>query len=171
MSAGVQADMAHYRTSMSSPVGTLTLVATEAALVAIRWGGEGDGRTRLASVTDAPDHPILAMATAQLAAYFAGARTVFDLPLAPSGTPFQQAVWLALITIPFGETRSYADIATAIGRPTATRAVGAANGRNPLPIVAPCHRVIGANGSLTGFGGGLANKRILLDLERRDLFA
>jgi methylated-DNA-[protein]-cysteine S-methyltransferase len=109
---------------------------------------------------------VLDAATVQLREWFAGRRTTFDLPLAPAGTPFQLAVWSRLVTIPFGETRSYADIARAIGRPTAVRAVGAANGRNPLPIVVPCHRVIGRNGSLTGFAGGLDTKRYLLDLER-----
>lgn len=162
--------MTHYSKTMPSPVGALTLVAADTALVAIRWKGEGDGRTYLADVADAPDHPVLRAAEDQLGAYFAGERTAFDLPLAPAGTPFQQAVWRALLDIPFGETRSYRDIACALGQPTATRAVGAANGRNPLPIVAPCHRVIGADGSLTGFGGGLDTKRWLLAHERRDLF-
>ena len=102
----------------------------------------------------------------QLAAYFAGELTRFDLKLAPSGTPFQLAVWQALETIPYGETRSYGDIARQIGKPEANRAVGAANGQNPLPIVLPCHRVIGTNGSLTGFGGGLECKQFLLRLEQ-----
>lgn len=163
--------MNHYRISLPSPVGELTLIATDAALVAIRWAGEGEGRARVATPVNAPDHPILVAAATQLSEYFTGGRRTFDLPLAPAGTPFQQAVWRALLAIPFGETRSYADIARALGRPTATRAVGAANGRNPLPIVAPCHRVIGADGSLTGFGGGLANKRLLLEHERQDLFS
>lgn len=102
----------------------------------------------------------------QLGEYFAGTRTRFDLKLAPNGTPFQLQVLDALQQIPYGETRSYLDIATGIGKPKAVRAVGAANGRNPLPIIIPCHRVIGADGSLTGFGGGLPTKRFLLDLER-----
>ena len=102
----------------------------------------------------------------QLGEYFAGTRKRFDLKLAPHGTPFQLQVLKALQQIPYGETRSYRDIATGIGKPKAVRAVGAANGRNPLPIVIPCHRVIGADGSLTGFGGGLPTKRFLLDLER-----
>lgn len=163
--------MTHYQTSMSSPVGTLTLVATDAALVAIRWQGEDDARARVPTPVAAPDQPVLRAAAVQLEEYFAGDREVFDLPLAGAGTPFQQAVWRALVTIPFGETRSYRDIAVALGQPTATRAVGAANGRNPLPIVVPCHRVVGADGSLTGFGGGLENKRWLLGHERRDLFS
>ena len=96
-----------------------------------------------------------------------GSRTSFDLPLAPRGTPFQRAVWAALLEIPFGETASYGELARAIGKPSASRAVGAANGRNPLSIVIPCHRVIGADGSMTGYGGEISRKRILLDLEAR----
>ena len=163
--------MTYYRKTMPSPVGELTLVATDAALVAIRWQDEDDARARVPTPADAPDHRVLRAAETQLAEYFAGRRTVFDLPLAPAGTPFQQAVWRALLAIPFGETRSYLDVARTLSQPTATRAVGAANGRNPLPIVAPCHRVIGANGSLTGFGGGLDNKCWLLAHERRDLLS
>src|SRR5690606_32489233 len=102
----------------------------------------------------------------QLGAYFAGELQAFDLPLAPEGTPFQRTVWQALQSIPYGQTISYGELAQEIGRPTASRAVGAANGRNPLPIVIPCHRVIGGNGSLTGYGGGLRFKKALLSLER-----
>ena len=102
----------------------------------------------------------------QLREYFQGKRTTFDLTLHPKGTPFQKAVWKALAAIPYGETRSYGDIAKAVGRPAAVRAVGLANGRNPLPIVVPCHRVIGASGRLVGYGGGLAVKQALLDRER-----
>lgn len=102
----------------------------------------------------------------QLREYFDGKRTAFDLALHPKGTPFQKAVWKALLTIPYGETRSYGDIARAVGRPAAVRAVGMANGRNPLPIVVPCHRVIGAGGTLVGYGGGLPVKQALLDHER-----
>jgi methylated-DNA-[protein]-cysteine S-methyltransferase len=109
--------------------------------------------------------PTLAPVLRQLAEYFAGDRKQFDVPLAPRGTPFQLEVWRMLQRIPYGETRSYADIARSIGRPAATRAVGAANGANPIPIIIPCHRVIGTNGALTGFGGGIAVKRRLLDLE------
>ena len=101
----------------------------------------------------------------QLAEYFAGRRRTFSLKLAPEGTEFQQSTWRALVEIPYGETVSYAELARRIGRPAASRAVGAANGANPLPIVVPCHRVIGADGSLTGFGGGLPIKRALLELE------
>jgi len=106
-------------------------------------------------------------AAIQLQEYFAGKRTRFDLPLAPRGTAFQKAVWAALLRIPFGETASYGELARAIGKPSASRAVGAANGRNPLSIVIPCHRVIGADGSMTGYGGEISRKRILLDLEAR----
>ncbi|WBH15370.1 methylated-DNA--[protein]-cysteine S-methyltransferase [Sphingomonas radiodurans] len=152
-----------------SPTGDLTLVATDAGLAAILWDDDARMQARYAPRVAAPDHPVIAAATRQLNEYFAGTRTAFDVPLDPTGTEFQRAVWTTLLAIPYGETRSYRDIARAIGRPTATRAVGAANGRNPLPIIAPCHRVIGANGALTGFGGGLPNKQLLLALERRVL--
>jgi methylated-DNA-[protein]-cysteine S-methyltransferase len=102
----------------------------------------------------------------QLREYFQGKRTAFDLRLHPKGTPFQKAIWKALLDIPYGQTRSYGDIAKAVGRPKAVRAVGLANGRNPLPIIVPCHRVIGANGRLVGYGGGLPVKQALLDRER-----
>jgi methylated-DNA-[protein]-cysteine S-methyltransferase len=111
------------------------------------------------------DDALLEPARRQLAEYFAGERTEFDLPLRPAGAPFQLRVWEALLTIPYGETASYGEIAREIGHPTAFRAVGAANGQNPIAIVVPCHRVIGSNGSLTGYGGGLPAKRALLDLE------
>jgi len=109
----------------------------------------------------------LAEAADQLRGYFAGTRSAFDLPLAPRGTPFQQAVWQELLAIPYGATSTYSTIAERIGKPAAVRAVGAANGANPIPIVIPCHRVIGANGSMTGFGGGIDVKRQLLALEAR----
>lgn len=157
--------MALSTTTMPSPIGTLTLVAGEAGLVAVLWPDEDPARVRLGPLRDDDGHPILEAAAAQLQAYFAGTLTQFDLPLDPRGTDFQQSVWQALRMIPFGETRSYADIARAIGRPDAVRAVGAANGRNPLSIIAPCHRVVGSTGALTGFAGGLAAKRWLLDHE------
>ena len=109
--------------------------------------------------------PLLLDAAAQLRAYFAGDLREFDIPLAPRGTEFQRRVWTAVSTIPYGATTSYSEIAAAVGRPSACRAVGAANGRNPLPVIVPCHRVIGAAGALTGYGGGLERKRTLLDLE------
>ena len=152
--------------TIPSPTGDLTLIASDAGLAAILWDDDAAMQARYAPRRADPDHPVIAAAVSQLEEYFAGTRTTFDLPLDPVGTEFQRDVWRALLTIPYGETRSYADIARAIGRPTATRAVGAANGRNPLPIVTPCHRVIGSNGTLTGFGGGLPNKQLLLALER-----
>lgn len=159
--------MPYASTTIPSPTGALTLIASDAGLAAIQWQMYAPGSARFQPCADDPDHPVIAAAVTQLGEYFAGTRTAFDLPLDPTGTPFQRAVWDQLLAIPYGETRSYADIARAIGRPTATRAVGAANGQNPLPIVAPCHRVIGSNGALTGFGGGLPNKILLLELESR----
>jgi methylated-DNA-[protein]-cysteine S-methyltransferase len=110
-------------------------------------------------------HPVVREAMGQLASYFAGQRMEFDLPLDPAGTEFQKRVWKALSGIPYGETRSYSELARSIGKPAAVRAVGAANGRNPIGIIVPCHRVIGASGKLVGYGGGLPMKRMLLDLE------
>jgi methylated-DNA-[protein]-cysteine S-methyltransferase len=159
--------MTLHRKTIASPVGELTLVASDDGLVAILWEDDAPDRVRLGALVDTPGHPLLAQTERELGEYFAGRRTRFSVPLDMHGTDFQQSVWRALLTIPFGETRSYADIATQIGRPTATRAVGAANGRNPISIIAPCHRVIGANGSLTGFAGGLAAKEYLLGLESR----
>ncbi|MNF83155.1 Methylated-DNA--protein-cysteine methyltransferase [compost metagenome] len=136
-------------------------------LVAILWENDKPGRVRLGAMVDAPDNPVLVRAAGQLREYFAGARQHFDLELEFSGTEFQKKVWAALLTIPFGETRSYSQIAEQIGNPSAVRAVGAANGKNPISIIAPCHRVIGASGKLTGFAGGLEAKALLLTLERR----
>ena len=150
---------------LPSPVGDLTLVASDRGLVAVLWPDDDPGRVRLEASTQQPDHPILAQAASQLDDYFNGTRRSFDLPLDFRGTAFQQRVWAALLAIPYGETRSYGDIAAAIGQPTASRAVGAANGRNPISIIAPCHRVVGSNGALTGFAGGLETKIWLLDHE------
>ena len=153
-----------YYTWVESPVGRLLLAGSD-ALSRIAFP---HGANSIAPQADwkPSDAPFLREAAAQLDEYFRGARREFDLDLKPTGTAFQLAVLNALATIPYGETRSYGEIASQIGRPKAVRAVGAANGRNPLPIVIPCHRVIGADGSLTGFGGGLETKRYLLDLER-----
>jgi methylated-DNA-[protein]-cysteine S-methyltransferase len=140
----------------------LTLVASDADLVAILWQDDAPSRVRIGEAMENVDHPTLRATATQLGEYFAGTRMTFDLPLDPHGTDFQRAVWQQLSAIPHGETRSYADIARALGQPTATRAVGAANGRNPLSIVVPCHRVVGSNGALTGFAGGIAAKRWLL---------
>ncbi|KAA9130213.1 methylated-DNA--[protein]-cysteine S-methyltransferase [Marinihelvus fidelis] len=145
---------------MNSPIGPLQLVADNGHLVEIRFPGQ-----HLEAAPGQPGDPALAAARSQLEEYFAGQRRQFDLPLAASGTAFQQQVWRALAAIPYGQLRSYRDIALSIGRARAVRAVGAANGRNPLPIVVPCHRVVGADGSLTGFAGGLETKRQLLELE------
>ncbi|MCP3734735.1 methylated-DNA--[protein]-cysteine S-methyltransferase [Sphingomonas sp. RP10(2022)] len=154
-------------TIMPSPVGALTLVASDAGLVAVLWENDDPLRVRLGPLVEDAAHPVLRAAADQLRGYFAGERTSFDLPLDWRGTDFQKAVWAALLTIPYGETRSYGALARAIGRPSASRAVGAANGRNPLSIVAPCHRVVGSGGHLTGFAGGLEAKSLLLALERR----
>ncbi|KQR80971.1 methylated-DNA--[protein]-cysteine S-methyltransferase [Sphingomonas sp. Leaf343] len=148
-----------------SPVGTLTLVAAGDWLRAITWPDDPPARVRLPPMVARDDHPVLKQAMAQLTEYFGGRRRVFDLPVRPTGTTFQQRVWQELLAIPFGETRSYVEIAGRIGSPMAARAVGAANGRNPISIVIPCHRVVGANGGLTGFAGGIEVKRRLLALE------
>jgi methylated-DNA-[protein]-cysteine S-methyltransferase len=153
-----------YKT-MESPIGELTLVASDAGLAAILWENDNPHRVRLNIVAENDSHPVLVETERQLGEYFAGKRTRFALPLDFSGTEFQRTVWRALLTIPFGETRSYSQIAAQIGKPTAARAVGAANGRNPISIVAPCHRVIGSSGELTGFAGGLEAKARLLALE------
>jgi methylated-DNA-[protein]-cysteine S-methyltransferase len=155
----------HVSKRVRSPVGTLTLVASDQGLAAILWEHDRPGRVRLNIEAEDDRHPVLLEAERQLEEYFAGQRTRFTLPLDLSGTPFQQQVWRALLTIPFGETRSYAQIARQIGKPGAARAVGAASGRNPVSIVAPCHRVVGSTGALTGFGGGLDVKARLLALE------
>ena len=150
-----------------SPAGKLKLVANSDALVAVRWEREQPNRVKLDTATLAPQQPILLETERQLTEYFSGARTGFDLPLQPGGSEFQKKVWRALREIPFGQTRSYLDLAKAIGSAKAARAVGAANGKNPLSIVVPCHRVVGTNGSLTGFAGGLETKAALLALETR----
>ena len=154
---------------MDSPVGKLMLVATDEGLAAILWESDRPGRVRLNIEAEDDRHPVLVETERQLNEYFSGRRTMFSLKLDPSGTAFQRDVWQALLTIPFGETRSYGQIARQIGRPRAVRAVGAANGRNPLSIVAPCHRVIGSTGALTGFAGGLDVKARLLALERETI--
>lgn len=151
---------------MPSPVGVLKLVATDTALVAVLWENEDPKRVRLAELIENTQHPILLETQKQLNEYFAGQCQKFDVPLDFEGTEFQQKVWQALLSIPFGETRSYKDIAEQIGNVKAVRAVGAANGKNPISIIAPCHRVVGANGKLVGFAGGLENKDILLKIEK-----
>ena len=140
--------------SVSSPIGGLTLVASEQGLCAVTWGAVEAGR--------APTNPVLRTAMTQLEEYFAGTRRLFDLALDLCGTPFQVRAWRALAEIPYGTTVSYGEQARSLGVPRAVRAIGAANGANPLPVILPCHRVIGADGSLTGYGGGLDTKRWLL---------
>jgi methylated-DNA-[protein]-cysteine S-methyltransferase len=161
-------------THMQSPVGPLLLAASDGGVHAIEFQAPRHPQHRSAEWREG-GHPLLDTAQQQLHEYFEGRRRSFDLPLAPRGTDFQRHVWTTLGSIPYGQTVSYAELALRVGRPSASRAVGAANGRNPLPIVLPCHRVIGANGSLTGFGGGLPTKRFLLELEgalqRQDLLA
>lgn len=154
----------HYRT-MPSPVGELLLVARREAIVGIYF----DGADRPPDFSDVrrSTAPCLRMAAEQLSAYFAGSLRRFQLPLDPAGTPFQLRVWERLREIPFGATVSYGEVARGIGHPGASRAVGAANGRNPIAIVVPCHRVIGADGRLTGYGGGLERKQWLLDHEAK----
>jgi methylated-DNA-[protein]-cysteine S-methyltransferase len=149
---------------IKSPIGALLLAGDDEGLKFVGFP-EGKGQVQPQSEWKKDDRAFKDVKK-QLDEYFAGKRKKFDLKLAPSGTAFQREVLTALRQIPYGETRSYQDIASGVGRPRAVRAVGAANGRNPLPIIIPCHRVIGANGSLTGFGGGLPVKQYLLDLER-----
>lgn len=153
----------HY-VRIDSPVGPLLLAASDAGMHTVEFH---DAKHPVKRGDDWREggHPLLRLAEKQLREYFAGTRRDFDLPLAPRGTPFQRDVWQALASIPYGETVSYGQLAGRVGRPSASRAVGAANSRNPLPILLPCHRVIGANGALTGFGGGLPAKQFLLELE------
>jgi methylated-DNA-[protein]-cysteine S-methyltransferase len=157
---------------VSSPIGTLRLIADDAGLIGlymphhVREPAPGELDTPESELL-IPKHPVLRETAKQLAEYFAGTRQEFDVPLAATGTEFQKKVWRGLCTIAFAETYSYGQLARAIGQPTASRAVGAANGRNPISIIVPCHRVIGSDGSMVGFGGGEWNKRFLLGHEAR----
>lgn len=150
--------MIHTLVLADTPVGPLTLQADAKGLCRIDFGQR--------STSQNPEHPVLQAAASQLEAYFAGRLKQFDLPLAPVGTAFQEQVWNQLLNIPWGQTRSYGEIAAALGKPGASRAVGLANNRNPLSIIIPCHRVIGSGGELTGYGGGLTHKIRLLELEQ-----
>ncbi|HEU4656135.1 MAG TPA: methylated-DNA--[protein]-cysteine S-methyltransferase [Capillimicrobium sp.] len=152
------------RIHIDTPLGPLTLEGDDSAVSAVRFGAGPDGPAGDVPSTRAP---ALADAAAQLDDYFAGRRRSFDVALALDGTPFQREVWAALRAIPYGETTTYTALAAALGRPRAVRAVGAAVGRTPIPVIVPCHRVLGADGSLTGYRGGLDRKRALLELERR----
>jgi methylated-DNA-[protein]-cysteine S-methyltransferase len=159
-----------YLTGLPGRFGALRLCADGEALTAIDFDGESSAVRPVwgeepADWQRADDLPVLRQAATELREYFAGARTAFTVPLRLAGTPFQQSVWTALCDIPYGATWSYVELARRIGRPQASRAVGAANGRNPVPIIVPCHRVIGASGQLTGYGGGLPRKQQLLSIE------
>jgi methylated-DNA-[protein]-cysteine S-methyltransferase len=154
--------------TIQSPVGALKLVASDKGLVAVLWPYDSPRRVRLEETVADERHPVLVETERQLQEYFDGKRKSFSIALDMRGTRFQKDVWEALLSIPFGGTRTYAQLATALGNPRATRAVGAANGRNPISIIVPCHRVIGSSGKLTGFAGGLDIKARLLDLERSE---
>ncbi len=156
--------MTTYTATVSSPIGDIALVGDGESLSGL-YMPQHRHRPPLPE-SAVRDDDAFAAAREQLAAYFAGERTAFELPVAPTGTPFQREVWQALTEIPYGTTCSYGELAQRIGKPAAVRAVGLANGRNPVSIVVPCHRVVGADGSLTGYGGGIERKRFLLDLER-----
>ena len=160
--------MAYIYKVIETPLGKLKLVASEKGLAAVLWENDDPRRVRLGPLVEGADNEFLKEAEKQLRAYFRGELKKFTVPLDFNGTDFQKSVWTALLTIPFGETRSYAEIARQIGKPDASRAVGAANGRNPISIIAPCHRVLGSNGRLTGFAAGLEAKDELLKLEGRD---
>jgi methylated-DNA-[protein]-cysteine S-methyltransferase len=151
---------------MESPVGKLKLVASDKGLAAILWENDSPRRVRLGEVVEEERHPVLIETERQLGEYFAGKRRDFSIALDVRGTRFQKDVWEALLAIPFGETRSYGELAKQLGNPRATRAVGAANGRNPVSVIVPCHRVVGSSGKLTGFAGGLDAKAHLLGLEK-----
>lgn len=157
--------MSYVCMEMASPLGTLTLVGKGAYLAGILWENDAPTRVRFGEMQTDAGSPVLLETQRQLQEYFAGKRRHFELELDFNGTRFQKRVWAALLTIPYGETRSYSDIALELGDIKAVRAVGAANGKNPISIVAPCHRVIGASGELTGFAGGLKAKEMLLMLE------
>lgn len=150
-------------TTVESPIGELLLLGDEQALHGL-YMQDGRRPTRIAPSWEPSAEPFAAV-RGQLGEYFDGRRTTFDVPLVMDGSPFERRVWHALQEIPYGETVSYGEIAQRVGQPSAARAVGLANGRNPIAVIVPCHRVIGANGTLTGYGGGLERKRLLLELE------
>jgi methylated-DNA-[protein]-cysteine S-methyltransferase len=154
--------------TIGSPVGKLKIVASDRGLTAILWENDQPTRVRLGEMREDAGHPVLVETERQLTEYFRGDRKTFALELDFSGPDFQKRVWQELLAIPYGETRSYGDIAKKLGNPKACRAVGAANGKNPISIIAPCHRVVGSNGKLTGFAGGLEAKAYLLRLEAGD---
>ncbi|KAG4069179.1 hypothetical protein HA402_012032 [Bradysia odoriphaga] len=155
----------YYGKTMASPVGQLKLIASDKGLAAVLWENDVPDRVFIAADSTNDQHPLLCEAEKQLQEYFEKKRTTFSVPLDFTGTPFQKKIWEALLTIPFGETRTYGQIAQQIGDPKAVRAVGGAANKNPVSIIAPCHRVIGASGKLVGFAGGIHNKTLLLQLE------
>jgi methylated-DNA-[protein]-cysteine S-methyltransferase len=160
--------MSYFYKMIDSPIGKLRLVASEKGLAAVLWEVDDPRRVNLKPQKWAPDNEFIVEAEKQLGLYFQGSLKKFTVPLDFKGTDFQKRVWAELVAIPFGETRTYSEIARKLGTPAASRAVGAANGRNPIAIIAPCHRVIGASGKLTGFAGGLEAKEKLLTIEGRD---
>lgn len=160
--------MPHYHTKMKTSVGELTLVASDKGLVAVLWGLDNPDRIFIKGSTENSKHPLLVEAAKQLDEYFSKQRKDFNLELDFIGTEFQKRVWQALLAIPFGTTRTYGQIAKQLGDPRSVRAVGMAANKNPIPIIAPCHRVIGASGDLVGFAGGLENKAFLLAHEQSD---
>ena len=155
-----------YRSTLSTPIGPIQLIADDHTLLKIRLP-DSKHRQNSALRSAPDDHPFIARAKEQLREYFQGSRQRFDLSLCPLGTTFQEEVWACIQDIPYGETKTYSEIATALGNVNKARAVGGAANKNPLPIVIPCHRVIGSSGRLTGFSGGLATKQFLLDLEEK----
>ncbi len=158
--------------TIDTPIGPLTIVASDAGVRAVLWpGDEDEHRVRVGDAPADPDHPVIAAAADELEEYFEGRRQTFGVPLDPIGTEFQHAAWVALQSIPYGETISYGAQAARMGDRRKARAVGAANGRNPISIIVPCHRVVGADGSLTGFAAGVDTKAWLLDHERAVLIA
>ncbi len=159
--------ISHSYKMIRTPVGILKLIASDKGLVAVLWPNDNTQRTKLTEGRENKKHPILLQAEKQIQDYFGGKLKKFSVPLDMKGTDFQKRVWKALLKIPYGRTKSYGELASQIGSPLASRAVGMANGRNPISIIVPCHRVIGANGKLTGFAGGLEVKAQLLHLEKR----
>jgi methylated-DNA-[protein]-cysteine S-methyltransferase len=153
--------------TMESPIGRLLIIVSRKGVHALISGDDEEATALMVALPHDAGHPVLSQVRAQLAEYFGGRRRRFDLPLVLEGTAFQKQVWSELAKIPYGETISYGEQARRIGKPKALRAVGGANGRNPISIIIPCHRVIGADGSLTGFGWGMGNKQRLLELERK----
>jgi methylated-DNA-[protein]-cysteine S-methyltransferase len=154
----------HYKI-ITSPVGILTLVTDNKSLTQISWENPGSVPVQRDPAYEDENHPLLLQAAEELNEYFAGKRQSFSIDVDPEGTEFQKKVWKALLTIPFGKTKTYGEVAAAIGNPDAVRAVGGAANKNPVPVIIPCHRVIGADGKLVGFGGGLERKEYLLEIE------